>query len=495
MEATLVVSGDHDCDARRLGMLAESLVVAGDVLVGVDNDRFDLCAWTPSTSCVELAPPSELGARLEHAAPEDRFAIVVRGTLAEGAPGHRCPWCGTVLDPSAPDGPDPATLARALRHLRAALDADPYRAVVVAASGLETDPAPLALAIARFASLPGSGDRLALARLRVVAARTLPDPAAASPPGPVEARARRPVPTVLVDLSRAIAGHASPSAARTSLPADVLPPCPPALVAPGGEVGIVIPTHDDAELALDALASVLCEREVACRLVVADDGSTEAGSRGALDALEQLGYRVLRLPPSTVQATRNAGARALETPTLLFLDADDLLRPGFLAAALRARSSTTATVVYGDAADFAGRRGRWRTGPADVATLLVGNRVPVTALVDAEAFWAAGGFDETLPSGGLEDWDLWLRLLERGGTFTHLDRVAFDHRVRAGSATERWQDPTRRKAVVARIAEAHRALYDAHLGAVVALADDELRARLAALADATLASEHSRPLT
>jgi hypothetical protein len=490
VDARLMVAGDHDCDARHLASLLDGLVLEPDALVGVDNDRFDLQCWTPSTPSVEVVAPAELGERLQQAAPGDRFAVVARGALAGGAPEPRCLWCGAVLEASAVAGPDLEDLTRALRRLRSVIREEPQRGVVVTAAQLLEDPAPLALAVARFAGLPGSGDRLALARLRVLCARLLPAPAIPAPPDALEPGRRRPVPNVLADLSRELAGQRTPPHS-----ADALPPCPPALAAPGGQVGIVIPTHDDAELALDAVASVLCERDVACRLVVADDGSTEAGSRQALDALERLGYRVLRLPPSSVQATRNAGARALDTPTLVFLDADDLLRPGFLAAALRRQAACGATVVYGNAADFAGRRGRWHTGPADPVTLLVGNRVPVTALVDAEAFWAAGGFDETLPSGGLEDWDLWLRLLERGGTFFHLDQVAFDHRVRAGSATEHWQDPERRWAVVARIAEAHRALYDAHLGEMVALADRELQARLAALADAGATTGAPRPLT
>jgi len=483
MDAKAVIAADHDCDARWLGVLLESLVVDPDSVVGTDDDRFDHAHWAPSTGSVEIVTACDLPERLRGASRGDQAVVVIRGPrLAARA----CPSCGAVLDPGTEAGPDLAQWTRALRQLALVVDEAPS-STVVDVEQLEGDPAPLALGLARRLGLPGSGDRLALARLRVAAARLgRPEPAARRG----DARSR-PVAEALTELARRLLADAF--VPQRALP---LPPCPPSLRATRGDVGIVIPTHEDVSLALDALASLLLEDEVDVQAVVADDGSASPAAVSTLAELDHLGYRVLRLDPSTVQAARNAGARQLETAALVFLDADDLLRPGFVAKAMRALLDTGAAVVFGDAAHFGQERGRWRTGPADPVTFLVGNRVPVTALVRAEDFWAAGGFDETLPSGGLEDWDLWLRIVEHGGAFVHLDQVAFDHRVREGSATTHWSDPERRRKVVARIAEAHRGLYEAHLGEMVALADWELRARLEALVEAKATPTGSaRPLT
>ena len=45
--------------------------------------------------------------------------------------------------------------------------------------------------------------------------------------------------------------------------------------------------------------------------------------------------------------------------------------------------------------------------------MMITNLHPVTTLIRRHAFEAAGGFDESL-TGGYEDWDLWLRLIEQG---------------------------------------------------------------------------------
>jgi glycosyltransferase involved in cell wall biosynthesis len=101
-------------------------------------------------------------------------------------------------------------------------------------------------------------------------------------------------------------------------------------------VSVVVPTHNRAGLLPATVASVLQEREVPIELVVVDDDSQD----GTEDWLAQqtdprLRYLVLR-PGRLGSGARNAGFATVEAPYVLFLDDDDLLLPGAVAALLRA---------------------------------------------------------------------------------------------------------------------------------------------------------------
>ncbi|MGE3108497.1 MAG: glycosyltransferase family 2 protein [Phycisphaerales bacterium] len=55
----------------------------------------------------------------------------------------------------------------------------------------------------------------------------------------------------------------------------------------------------------------------------------------------------------------------------------------------------------------------WAVPEWDAKLMLVTNLHPVTTLIRRECFEAVGGFDETM-NEGYEDWDLWLKFVERG---------------------------------------------------------------------------------
>lgn len=97
--------------------------------------------------------------------------------------------------------------------------------------------------------------------------------------------------------------------------------------------GLVIPTYNRPEFALDAVASALGQTRPFDRIVVVCDGPqppTEA-------ALADLDCEVLVVERGGVSAARNAGIAALDTDWVCFLDDDDLLHPEYLATYERNR--------------------------------------------------------------------------------------------------------------------------------------------------------------
>lgn len=102
---------------------------------------------------------------------------------------------------------------------------------------------------------------------------------------------------------------------------------------------------------------------------------------------------------------RNRGAEGVETPFVVFLDADDELLPTFVEQCARAyqRGRYLYTGWWWDE--------RSQQVPAEQPFANGGFHL-VTTLLPTQAFHAVGGFDETLP--GYEDTDLYLRLMQIG---------------------------------------------------------------------------------
>lgn len=113
-------------------------------------------------------------------------------------------------------------------------------------------------------------------------------------------------------------------------------------------------------------------------------------------------------------AARNLGAERANAPFLVFLDADDLLKPRFVEATLKAYRQH-GRYVYTDWMTDDGR-GRVKVYPTPEYGLeAYRERLslhPVTALIPRQWFQAVRGFNETLPA--YEDVDLFLKLFVNG---------------------------------------------------------------------------------
>lgn len=181
-------------------------------------------------------------------------------------------------------------------------------------------------------------------------------------------------------------------------------------------VSVVIPTRDREAFLLDATRSVLAQRDVDVEVIVVDDGS----SRSCDAVLAPLGdgrVRVVRHDqPRGVAEARNTGIRAARAPWLAFLDDDDLLAPGSLAAHLAATHETPEAGWSCVGLVHIDRRAAivGSSLPPDPAQLVRDlpqcNVVPAPScvMVARHAVEAAGLFDPAFSC--YADWDLWLRL-------------------------------------------------------------------------------------
>lgn len=184
--------------------------------------------------------------------------------------------------------------------------------------------------------------------------------------------------------------------------------------APGSSsprISIVIASYNYGRFLGEAIESALSQTLPPIEVVVVDDGSTD----DSREVARRYPVRLIEQGNAGVSAARNRGAREAKGDFLVFLDADDILEPEYLARAWDALRTAPPNVAYAytQMQYFGDRTGIYKAGPFSRKRILEGNLVNVSALMRRADFDAVGGFDEACKLG-LEDADLWVRFLAQG---------------------------------------------------------------------------------
>lgn len=208
------------------------------------------------------------------------------------------------------------------------------------------------------------------------------------------------------------------------------------------EVGVVIPCKNEETTLARCLTALREQRPAPVRIVVVDNGSTDA----SLQIAQSLADQVLRIPSGTIAGLRNAGAAAVgEVAVLAFVDGDCEVAPGWMAAALDRLEHADlvgARMLADPSANWVARR--WAAIEAAGAHL--GSQVWSGHMaINRSVFDQVGGFDSRLGSG--EDSDLGLRVRAVGGPVQQVPEMVAVHHgfpgtLRAFWRRERWHSRT-----------------------------------------------------
>jgi glycosyltransferase involved in cell wall biosynthesis len=121
---------------------------------------------------------------------------------------------------------------------------------------------------------------------------------------------------------------------------------------PMPRVSVIIPAFNAEPYITETLDSVLSQTYPHFEVVVSDDGSTDA-TRERVAAYGSRVKYVHRENSGGVSAPRNAGVRAASGSLLAFIDADDLMAPGRIAAEVRCFARhPDAGLVFSDYGEF-----------------------------------------------------------------------------------------------------------------------------------------------
>jgi glycosyltransferase involved in cell wall biosynthesis len=209
-------------------------------------------------------------------------------------------------------------------------------------------------------------------------------------------------------------------------------------VRAAGTVGVVVTTYNHAHFLREALASVAAQTRPPDAVIVVDDGSSDdpgAVVRAFADV------RLIRQDNRGLAAARNSGLSELTADYVIFLDADDRLRPGAIGCGLAcfARAPECGFVYGGHRyidRDGAVLGERYEPPGDDPHTrFLQRNFIAMhgTVMYRRDRLVEIGGFDATLRR--CEDYDVYLRMTARDPIAGYGDLVA-DYRLHGGNMSK-----------------------------------------------------------
>jgi len=172
-------------------------------------------------------------------------------------------------------------------------------------------------------------------------------------------------------------------------------------------ISIVIPAYQHAGEIAACLTSIFAQTFKDCEVIVVNDGSTD----DTLEVLKPFLDRITLIDQENRggNAARNRGFDASRGGFVIFCDADIVMRPDMLAKMLAAlREHPEASYAY---SSFKFGWKAFHLWPFDAAKLRRMNYIHTTSLLRREHF---PRFDEKIRR--LQDWDLWLTMLEQGHT-------------------------------------------------------------------------------
>jgi glycosyltransferase involved in cell wall biosynthesis len=202
-----------------------------------------------------------------------------------------------------------------------------------------------------------------------------------------------------------------------------------------GDITVVIPCFNHGRFLLESVDRALGQHGGPPKVIVVDDGSTDAETERALDELPS-GVELIRQRNAGVAAARNAGFESSDSDLLLMVDADDRLTLDAIDT-LRPPLEGNADVgyCYGLMKLIGAWSGVLRFPDFDPYILLHRSIAGAQlGLVRRRCWEDAGGFDSAID--GYEDWDFCLSALERGWRGLQIPQVTHEYRKHERSGEE-----------------------------------------------------------
>ncbi|MFH1810519.1 MAG: glycosyltransferase [Pseudomonadota bacterium] len=241
--------------------------------------------------------------------------------------------------------------------------------------------------------------------------------------------------------------------------------------APGqAAISVVVPCFNLGHYLPEALGSLARQTTQDFEVIVIDDGSTDAFTRFLLRHWDGESRRVRVMTQSNqgVAAARNHAIRHAVGRYICCLDPDDTLRPDFLRQALAVLDSEADVgFVSGHFQVFDEREELFEYASCEPPDLLVHNTVVEPAVFRRSAWEKAGGYFGGFSSPGIEDWDLWIHLVEQGYRGHILPQIVWDYRDRIDQMSVTMYRPDVWSRLIGELAGRHARLFQQYLPEVV----------------------------
>jgi glycosyltransferase involved in cell wall biosynthesis len=197
---------------------------------------------------------------------------------------------------------------------------------------------------------------------------------------------------------------------------------------------IIVPCYKQAAFLNECLESVLSQSYLHWECIIINDGSPDNTEQLALEWVKKDSrFRYIYQENAGLSAARNAGIRAAHGEYILPLDADDKISQDFLEACIcEFHSQESVKLVYGNCIKFGTESGPAFENSYSYDSLLLENMIVCTSMYRKKDAIEAGLYDTNLIYGA-EDWDFWIRLLDRNSLVIKNTNIVFYYRVKEQS--------------------------------------------------------------
>lgn len=193
-------------------------------------------------------------------------------------------------------------------------------------------------------------------------------------------------------------------------------------------VSVIIPAYQHAKELPDCLESLFAQTIKPFEIIVVNDGSTDNTSE-VLDLYKNQGVKIIKQENSGANAARNRGFDESSGDFVIFCDADIVMRPDCLEKMAEAlEKNPNASYAY---SSFKFGFKIFKLWPFDGDKLKKMPYIHTSSLIRRAHF---PRFDEKIRR--LQDWDLYLTMLEKGHTGVWIPEILFTVKPRKNGMSE-----------------------------------------------------------
>lgn len=196
------------------------------------------------------------------------------------------------------------------------------------------------------------------------------------------------------------------------------------------DISVIIPTYQHGKTIEKCINSLLSQTLPPKEIIIVDDGSTD-DTKLRIDQFGDSVKYIFQENQGAPQA-RNNGAKLSKGNFLLFCDADIIAKPNMLEEMSKVLvDNKDVAFVY---SGFKWNGKKFSVQPFDSSKLRKSNFIHTSSLLRKECF---PGFDPNIKR--LQDWDLWLTMLENGNKGIAINEILFSvENVRGRKNISKW---------------------------------------------------------
>jgi glycosyltransferase involved in cell wall biosynthesis len=199
-------------------------------------------------------------------------------------------------------------------------------------------------------------------------------------------------------------------------------------------ISVIVPCYNQSQYLTECIQSILEQTHLNWECIIVNDGSpddtTEVSKK--LCALDSR-IRYIEKTNGGLASARNAGIEKAIGKYILPLDADDRIGQRYLEEAIEVfETQEGVSLVYSEAQKFGAVTEFWKLAEYRYESLLQFNMIFCSA-VYLKSDWARiGGYDESMRRAW-EDWEFWIRLLDKNSIVVKLRSTHFYYRMKEQS--------------------------------------------------------------